>query len=159
MPFIGQRIISTDAVQGVDQWMVEIAIDTGSGYGGYTELTAVDPVTGNPYSNVGSGYYYNCPSSLVGSGDTEHVVWSFSFGYTIPEAYSIHDRFKFRFTPSGYDLGNGSTIDSTDYTVLTSMYININGLWKPTQNVYVYLDVGWMEVNSFHLNVEDLWKS
>ena len=117
MPAIGERLHVIDGVQGVDLWMVEIAIDTGSGYGAYSELTEIDPETSLPYSDVGNEIYYECPSVPAGSGDDEHRDYSFSFGYTVPETLSIGDKFKFRFTPAGWDEENGDPFESGEYEV------------------------------------------
>ncbi len=116
MPAIGKRISVPDTVQGVDQFMVEMAIDTGSGYGAYSELTAVDPtaIPERPYSDIANEYFYDCPSVSV-SGESR--TWTFLFRYTVAATFTVGNKFKFRFTPSGFDEGSGPAFESNEHTV------------------------------------------
>jgi hypothetical protein len=117
MPNKNSRIIVHDTVQGVSQFKVEIAINTGSGYGGYLELTEIDPITGHSYSDIANEIYFTVTPLIQGSDETERPVWSFNFGYTIADSFNIGDKFKLRFSPAGWDEGNGNYFESAEYTI------------------------------------------
>lgn len=114
MPAIGERISLTNAVQGVRYWMAEININSG----GYAELTEIDPTTGDSYSDVANDKFYVCPRVSTGSGDTERLVYSFAFGYTLPVTLFVGDTFTLRLTPAGLSTGMGAAIVSGIYTVV-----------------------------------------
>lgn len=90
----------SDSVQGVTEWAVERRIDTG---GGYSSYTTIDP--------------YTCPSSPL--DETEAYVFAFRDDINQP-TFEIGYKVQYRFTPTGYDTGNGDAWESAEYVVAKS---------------------------------------
>jgi hypothetical protein len=137
MPAIGERISITNAVQGVRYWKAEISINAGP----YAELTEDDPdklpVPG-PYSDVASDIYWICPRATVGSGDTERLIYTFAFGYTLPATLTVGDVFAIKLTPAGMSSGMGAAIESDSYTVTEASSIDEIVLLR--SNSFVFTD-------------------
>jgi hypothetical protein len=137
MPAIGDRITIANVVQGVRYWMAEININGG----GYTELTENDPIKVpiGPYSDVANDIYWLCPRVTAGSGDTERLVYTFSFGYTLPVTLNVGDTFTIRLTPAGFSSGMGAAIVSETYTVteMPAEVISVNNSFAFTEFAYI----------------------
>ena len=106
---LNSTLTITDVVQGVTQWLVEHNINDG----GYTTVSVPELLGGDE-----SGFYL-CPSSP--NVQTEIEAYSFAYREVITsEDFSIDDTIQWRFTPAGYDEGNGSPFESDLYIVGSS---------------------------------------
>jgi hypothetical protein len=93
---IDKTLTITDAVQGVTEWQVERKINTG-------EYAIIDPYTCNHTFNASS----------------EMEIYSFAYQDVISsDDFEIGDTVQYRFTPTGYDTGNGIAFESPVYTVV-----------------------------------------
>lgn len=94
------------SVSGVTEWSVWIRVDTGSGYGDFTD----------------TGIIYECENYP----DGEDQIYVFNYQMLInSDDFSVGNIFQIRFIPTGDDLGNTTTlgesfIDSEEYQVLLS---------------------------------------
>jgi hypothetical protein len=88
---IDRVLTISDSVQGVTEWKVERKVNA-------EEYTEIDP--------------YDCPSAPV----DESQVYAFAYQELIT-GLNIGDIVQWRFTPTGYDLGNGNAWESDEYTL------------------------------------------
>jgi hypothetical protein len=83
-----------NTVQGVTEWLVERKVNLGT------------------YATIGT---YDCPSAPV----DESEVYVFAYQTDISsDDFEIGDIITYRFTPTGYDEGNGDIIESDEYEVI-----------------------------------------
>lgn len=95
-----------DAVQGVTQFLVERNINSGS----YQTVNVPEESGGDE-----NGYYL-CPSTPDAQTETE--VYAFAYQEVLHDIlYSSGDTVQWRFTPAGYDAGNGDAFESDQYTI------------------------------------------
>ena len=99
---IGSNLRIVDNVQGVVEWLVEVSINSGE------------------YTEVGT---FDC--AWLDNAATETRQYSFAYPYRVSrEVYNIGDLLQFRFTPTGYDTGNGNYWESGIYEVIESVANN-----------------------------------
>jgi hypothetical protein len=95
---LGSNLRIVDNVQGVVEWLVEVDVNSG----GYSEVET-----------------YEC--AWIDSAATETRQYSFAYPFNIAkETYDVGDTLKFKFTPTGYDTGNGNYWESGIYEVIGS---------------------------------------